>query len=233
MILVPTLESKSIGILLYACFTLWNGTGRVNKLLTQLWSPGFGIIEFHSVTLWKREQLIFSVLQHDIKEFTGFFSLRDSGEISAIKHLICRDYIVCQTCQVFWKCVYSLPGWCPSIFPITCLEYANPNKHRKMCRTINLKSSFWVWIEDMANFFTSASTNFVLDHQLSPRRLSTSSHHVEFRDLPRRLSAHVEFRDLPCSHIDGHLQPPPHLYHRRRSSDVSHDRHHHHKGVHL
>ncbi|XP_056019553.1 ankyrin-2-like isoform X16 [Ostrea edulis] len=82
----------------------------------------------------------------------------------------------------------------------------------------------------MANFFTSASTNFVLDHQLSPRRLSTSSHHVEFRDLPRRLSAHVEFRDLPCSHIDGHLQPPPHLYHRRRSSDVSHDRHHHHKG---
>ncbi|XP_065923059.1 ankyrin-2 isoform X42 [Magallana gigas] len=80
----------------------------------------------------------------------------------------------------------------------------------------------------MANFFTSASTNFVLDHQLSPRRLSTSSHHVEFRDMPRRLSAHVEFRDLPCSHIDGHLQPPPHLYHRRRSSDVSHDRRHHH-----
>lgn len=84
----------------------------------------------------------------------------------------------------------------------------------------------------MANFFTSASTNFVLDHQLSPRRLSSSSHHVEFRDMPRRLSAHVEFRDLPCSHIDGHLQPPPHLYHRRRSSDVSHDRrHHHHKEV--
>ncbi|XP_062581046.1 ankyrin-2-like isoform X30 [Saccostrea cucullata] len=80
----------------------------------------------------------------------------------------------------------------------------------------------------MANFFTSASTNFVLDHQLSTRRLSTSSHHVEFRNMPRRLSAHVEFRDLPCSHIDGHLQPPPHLYHRRRSSDVSHDRHHHH-----
>lgn len=86
----------------------------------------------------------------------------------------------------------------------------------------------------MANFFTSASTNFVLDHQLSPRRLSASSHHVEFRDMPRRLSAHVEFRDLPCSHIDGHLQPPPHLYHRRRSSDVSHDRrHHHHKEVQL
>ncbi|XP_078319335.1 uncharacterized protein LOC111122316 isoform X40 [Crassostrea virginica] len=80
----------------------------------------------------------------------------------------------------------------------------------------------------MANFFTSASTNFVLEHQLSPRRLSSSSHHVEFRDMPRRLSAHVEFRDLPCSHIDGHLQPPPHLYHRRRSSDVSHDRRHHH-----
>lgn len=106
---------------------------------------------------------------------------------------------------------------------------------RKNCVPSLSKLRIW-FRRNMANFFTSASTNFVLDHQLSPRRLSTSSHHVEFRDMPRRLSAHVEFRDLPCSHIDGHLQPPPHLYHRRRSSDVSHDRrhhHHHHKEVHV
>ena len=66
----------------------------------------------------------------------------------------------------------------------------------------------------MANIFTSTSANFVLDHP--QRRLS--SHHVEFRDQPRRLSAHVEFRDLPCQHVDNYLHPG----HRHRRSS-SHD----------
>ena len=64
----------------------------------------------------------------------------------------------------------------------------------------------------MANIFTSASTQFVLEHkQRRPSR-------VEFRDNPH-----------PPGHVDHynvhHLEAPaPHHYHHRRASGESHHR---------
>lgn len=71
----------------------------------------------------------------------------------------------------------------------------------------------------MANIFTSASTQFVLEHQ--QRRPS----HVEFRDNPHP-PRHV-------NHYNVHYLDPPHLHHHRRAShDTAHfqhlESHHHH-----